>query len=136
MRAISDDAWGWKTGFRRPISLLTALTKALRPSGRSVSSTWGISRAIQIPELRVRALVKTESAFVDCLAALWKSTQAWGRREAAASQSEGLLVAICLTEITPDLGKVGPKAIVTQALSSSPGAPGLTGRGLPPSTSE
>ena len=34
----------------------------------------GICRAIQNPELRVRALVKTEAAFVDCLAALWKES--------------------------------------------------------------
>jgi hypothetical protein len=34
----------------------------------------GICRAIQSPEMRVRALVKTEAAFVDCLAALWKES--------------------------------------------------------------
>jgi hypothetical protein len=33
-----------------------------------------ICRAIQNPDMRLRALVTTETAFVDCLAALWKES--------------------------------------------------------------
>jgi hypothetical protein len=90
----------------------------------------GICRAIQSPEMRVRALVKTETAFVDCLAGLWKESALGPRvgREAAPGQSLGVLAAIRLTEVTPDwsgiTGLIAQPSSGTQDASPYPGVRG------------